>query len=143
MICLNRLVLVAMCLTQLSINSVNAFVVPTNKAPVVTATTHHAEPTSETELSASSQRREVFGKLKKVLFASGFATAFKSRAPAFAEDATPSPATGRVVVMEIGNVGGEEGKTGKVKIQLHPEWAPRGVQRFEELTETSFWDGCR
>ena len=150
MISLNRLVLVALLLAHLGcfIGSVNAFVaMPKSQVPGVTPSIqhhhHYAEPRSETELSASSRRREIFGKLKKVFFASGVASVFQSNEPAFAEDATPSPITGRVVQLEIGNVGGVEGKTGSIKIQLHPEWAPKGVQRFEQLTEEKFWDGCR
>ena len=27
-------------------------------------------------------------------------------------------------------------------VKLHPEWAPLGVKRIQELTATSFWDGC-
>jgi peptidyl-prolyl cis-trans isomerase A (cyclophilin A) len=26
---------------------------------------------------------------------------------------------------------------------MYPEWAPKGVSRFEELTSTGFWDECR
>jgi hypothetical protein len=143
MIALHRLVLVAL-LSSISTGA-DAFVVPTYHSSGISPSILHrtgSNSRSSTELHAS-KRREVFGKLKRVLFAGSIATAFKSREPAFAEDATPSPVTGKVVVMEIGNVDGEEGKTGTVKIQLHPEWAPKGVQRFEQLTEAKFWDGCR
>lgn len=150
MISLNRLVLVCLCVAQLSclLKSVAAFVPSHPAAPAVVVPTltthHHAEPHfSSTELGATSnRRREVFGKLKKVFFAGGLVEAIRGQ-PALAEEATPSPPTGRVVQLQIGNVDGEEGKTGTIKIQLHPEWAPRGVARFEELTEKSFWDGCR
>ena len=144
MISLNRLVFVAIALAQLGF-SVRGFVggLHTSRvaAPLVTSYLH--EPRSDTELSASSRRREIFGKLKKAFLAGGVASVFKGSEPAVAEDATPTPVTGRVVVVEIGNVGGEEGKTGTVKIQLHPEWAPIGTKRFEKLTEENFWDGCR
>mmetsp|Transcript_4601 Transcript_4601/g.6728 ORF Transcript_4601/g.6728 Transcript_4601/m.6728 type:complete len:264 (-) Transcript_4601:212-1003(-) len=36
-----------------------------------------------------------------------------------------------------------EATTGKVIIQLHPEWAPKGVARFLELTDINFWQDCR
>lgn len=32
---------------------------------------------------------------------------------------------------------------GDVLIEVHPEWAPRGAQRFRELIETGFYDGCK
>lgn len=37
---------------------------------------------------------------------------------------------------------GEEGHEGEVVVKLHPEWAPIGVSRIQELTTDSFWDGC-
>jgi len=33
--------------------------------------------------------------------------------------------------------------TGRIIIQLHPEWAPKGVARFLELTDINFWQDCR
>jgi len=33
--------------------------------------------------------------------------------------------------------------TGRVRIQLRPEWAPRGVARVEELVKDQFWNNCR
>jgi hypothetical protein len=38
---------------------------------------------------------------------------------------------GRIVSFEIQNLNGIDGKTGNIKIQLAPAWAPRGVARFE------------
>lgn len=96
--------------------------------------------TSSTELNAFSKRREVFGRLKRLVFAGGIATSVFQRESALAEE---SPTTGRIVEFVINNVDGEVGKTGKIKIQLRPEWAPKGVARFEELTEKSFWKDCR
>lgn len=31
----------------------------------------------------------------------------------------------------------------KIMIQLRPEWAPKGVARFIELTDANFWQECR
>ena len=33
--------------------------------------------------------------------------------------------------------------TNKFRIRLHEEWAPLGVHRFQELTESNFWDDAR
>ncbi|KAL9182270.1 hypothetical protein ACHAXT_012922 [Thalassiosira profunda] len=33
--------------------------------------------------------------------------------------------------------------TNKFRIRLHPEWAPRGVERFEQLTTSDFWNDVR
>lgn len=64
-------------------------------------------------------------------------------AAANADDAPFDASSGRTVEFVIQNLDGKEGQSGKVKIQLQPEWAPRGVARFEELTEVKFWDDCR
>lgn len=45
------------------------------------------------------------------------------------------------IQFEFSNLGGEEGNTGIVVVELIPEWAPIGVQRVKELTAASFWEG--
>jgi len=50
---------------------------------------------------------------------------------------------GRLVEFTVANLDGEEGATGTFVVQTHPEWAPRGVERFEALVESNFFEGCR
>jgi len=50
---------------------------------------------------------------------------------------------GRLIEFTIANLDGEEGRTGTITIQTHPEWAPVGVERFHELVETGFWENCK
>jgi hypothetical protein len=83
---------------------------------------------STTQLEAFSRRREVFGNLKKAIFAgAGVASVFKRQAVYAEENATK----GRIVEFQVNNLDGEAGKSGTFKVQLIPEWSPRGVARFE------------
>lgn len=50
---------------------------------------------------------------------------------------------GRLVEFTISNLDGEVGRTGTIKVQSHPEWAPIGVERFHELVETGFWKNAK
>lgn len=61
-------------------------------------------------------RREVLGV--------GFTAAVVGSQPVIAEE-------GSIVELQVANLDGVEGRTGTIKIQLRPDWAPRGVQRFE------------
>ena len=119
MISFNRAALICLIVAQIScfLSNANAFVVPTgvSRAPSSTTLAKESE-SSSTELASSTRRRDIFGKLKKAVLAGSIVTAFR-REPALADE-SPSPVTGRVVKMEIGNVDGEEGATGTVKIQL-------------------------
>jgi len=56
---------------------------------------------------------------------------------------TSTQGEGRLVEFTISNLDGEDGRTGTIKIQTHPEWAPIGVERFHELVETRFWKNCK
>lgn len=78
----------------------------------------------------SPERRSVLDNLKRVVIGTATLAAFRPKpAPVSAEELMASP--GRTVQLEITNLGGVEGETGIVKIKLQPEWAPRGVSRFE------------
>lgn len=80
--------------------------------------------------SRDESRRNVLGSLRRAVVGAATLSAFRQGPKvALADDSVPT--TGRVVVMEIANLDGVEGKTGTVKIQLRPEWAPRGAKRFE------------
>ncbi|KAL7501992.1 hypothetical protein ACHAWX_000424 [Stephanocyclus meneghinianus] len=58
---------------------------------------------------------------------------------AIAQDAD----TGKLIEFTVNNLDGNEGSTGTFVVKTHPEWAPSGVERFEALAESSFFDGCR
>mmetsp|Transcript_20989 Transcript_20989/g.29177 ORF Transcript_20989/g.29177 Transcript_20989/m.29177 type:complete len:277 (+) Transcript_20989:183-1013(+) len=53
------------------------------------------------------------------------------------------PASENEITFELANLNGEEGTTGKIVIQLRPDWAPLGAERFKELTKAEFWKECR
>jgi hypothetical protein len=63
-----------------------------------------------------ASRREVVG--------AGFTAAVIGALPAIAEE-------GSIIELQVANLDGVEGRTGTIKIQMRPDWAPRGVQRFE------------
>ena len=81
---------------------------------------------SESALSAS-RRREVFRWARNLAFWGYGASQTLVPDVASADDAV----NGRVIALKVNNLGGEEGKTGTVRIQMAPEWAPKGVARFE------------
>ena len=56
---------------------------------------------------------------------------------------TTSTTPGRIVELQVANLQGNADQTGTIRIQLEPTWAPRGVERFEDLTAAHFWKDCR
>lgn len=89
----------------------------------------------QTQLFAEDPaRRSVLGNIKRIVVGTAAFVAFRQKpAPVSAEELLASP--GRIVQLEIANLEGVEGETGIVKIKLQPEWAPRGVKRFEVSTD--------
>mmetsp|Transcript_21287 Transcript_21287/g.40430 ORF Transcript_21287/g.40430 Transcript_21287/m.40430 type:complete len:296 (+) Transcript_21287:303-1190(+) len=113
----------------------------TRQPPPQTQT--YRSSTSTTALPAI-RRRETFSRLKRAVLAGiGLSTVSKweQQAASAAEDEALEP--GKIVTLEVDNLEGQPGNTGIIKIQLQPSWAPRGVERFEQLTASGFWDGCR
>jgi len=67
--------------------------------------------------------------MKRVFIGGTGATVWNQGASAaFSSEA---PTAGKIVDIEVANLSGEPGSTGVIRIQLRPEWAPRGVARFE------------
>lgn len=53
-------------------------------------------------------------------------------------------AQGKIVEFTVANLEKtDELTSNKFRIQLYPSWAPLGVQRFEELTSSDFWDNTK
>jgi hypothetical protein len=83
-----------------------------------------------TVLGMNKPRRSVLGWIRKaVLTTAGVSTVSKtlSSPEAFADETN----AGKIVEFTLNNLDGEIGKVGTVKIQLQPDWAPKGVARFE------------
>lgn len=119
--------------------------------PTALQNTIHEENESDNNAKANMhgnirerKRREVVGTWFRKALVVGFGyktVSTTGRSPAIA--AVDDAVNGRIVSFQVQNLNGIDGKTGNIKIQLAPAWAPRGVARFEELTDLGFWDDCR
>jgi len=89
--------------------------------------------------SNDQERRGFFSSVKRLFGASVLVSGIGGKSlPAFAEDTT---ASGNIIEIQVNNLDG--GSAGTIKIQMKPEWAPRGVARFEELVSNGFYENCR
>jgi cyclophilin family peptidyl-prolyl cis-trans isomerase len=68
---------------------------------------------------------------------------FSAAGAATGEELGLTPVPGKTVELQLQNLQGNSEQSGKIRIELYPEWAPKGVARFEELTSSGFWDECR
>ena len=84
--------------------------------------------TSRLGAKKGSRRRDFFYSVKRIFLGTATVGAWEQSIPPAQAD---EPTSGRIVEMQIANIDGQEGAMGTIRIQLHPEWAPRGVQRFE------------
>jgi hypothetical protein len=104
-----------------------------SKASTYSPTSLHAEPPSRTRGS----RRRVLGGIKRAVVGAATLAVFRQGPKvAVADDSIPT--TGRIVELTVANLDGIEGNTGTIKLQLRPEWAPRGVKRFEVCMKVVF-----
>eukprot|EP00566_Odontella_aurita_P037765 CAMPEP_0113538176 /NCGR_PEP_ID=MMETSP0015_2-20120614/7225_1 /TAXON_ID=2838 /ORGANISM="Odontella" /LENGTH=269 /DNA_ID=CAMNT_0000437731 /DNA_START=86 /DNA_END=895 /DNA_ORIENTATION=- /assembly_acc=CAM_ASM_000160 len=130
-------VVAALCLTGAS-----AFTAPSTpfSAPrLLRATRTGPLHASASEEQDNISRRDVGSRL--AILASSFATTFTS--PVDLALAADDEGAGKLIEFEVQNLDGIEGNTGKIVIRTRPDWAPKGAQRFEELTEQKFWNNCR
>ena len=47
------------------------------------------------------------------------------------------------VKFDVGKLDGVSGKTGSFFLEIHPEWAPLGAQRFREMLDDGFFEDIR
>jgi peptidyl-prolyl cis-trans isomerase A (cyclophilin A) len=116
-------------------------------ASTATTTSLFAQESPDQEDQPSSRRRGVFSWMRRV-FVAGVASTTLSKTGSFtgaaeAEELGLKPVPGKTVELQLQNLAGNSEQSGKIRIELYPEWAPKGVARFEELTSSGFWDGCR
>ena len=113
-------------------HGVAAFVPP----PIATFTAPStASSSSTTALAALQPRRQILKGLKRLLLGGIAWKTASGLTPQDAAVAAQAPTQGRTVEVELHNLDGTRGRrSGTVRIQLRPEWAPRGVARFEVRT---------
>lgn len=106
------------------------------QCPRSSSTTLHLKDSNDQE------RRGFFSSLKRLVGASVIVAGTGGKAlPVFADETDTSSSGGKIVEIKVSNLDG--GESGTIKIQMKPDWAPRGVARFEELVSNGFYDGCR
>jgi len=106
----------------------------------VTGTRVHARDNSRaqahTEGAASHTSRRTTA-IGIPVAAAGISLGRSSRADDISNELTNAPF---LVEMEVQI---NENTKQPVVIEIHPEWAPKGVERFKQLIQDGFYDGCR
>lgn len=117
---------------------------PVTRIPVLQSGTQLRQQPQNTKNGSTdnNERRGFFSKVRNWV---GSTILVGGALPVFAaDDATvTTPAAGNIIEMKVSNIEGDSTKSAIIKIQMKPEWAPRGVARFEELVSTGFYNDCR
>ncbi|KAG7364231.1 cyclophilin type peptidyl-prolyl cis-trans isomerase [Nitzschia inconspicua] len=134
-----------LCLTINSSTEVNAFGI-SNPHQRIESTRMTRSSSTFTALNAEENegsRRGFIATMKRLFLGAGaIANVGVRPLPVFAEEANGGT-SGNVVEIQVSNLDGNPDSKGTIKIQLKPDWAPRGVARFEDLVSQGFYDNCR
>jgi len=99
-----------------------------------------------TSLDAAARRRDVFAWVKKAALFGGSVvglTTAPSASSAVSTVKEVDSAAGRIATFSVNNLDGVPGNTGTFQVQLQPDWAPLGVERFEKLVSSAFYNENR
>ena len=120
-----------MTMALVTTHRIHAFSTPTNSRTSLSQGTMRINTSLQEQQNNDQERRGFFSTVKKFLGASALVAVGGSKPlPAFAEETDTSP-SGNIIEIKVNNIGVDSDKSGTIKIQMKPEWAPRGVARFE------------
>mmetsp|Transcript_26042 Transcript_26042/g.71420 ORF Transcript_26042/g.71420 Transcript_26042/m.71420 type:complete len:277 (-) Transcript_26042:630-1460(-) len=110
--------------------------------PVLPQCTRSSATTLHLKDSNDQERRGFFSSVRRLFGASVLVAGTGGKAlPVFADETDTASSGGKIVEIQVSNLDG--GESGTIKIQMKPDWAPRGVARFEELITNGFYNDCR
>jgi len=105
---------------------------------------HHAPDASNNNNNNESKetvRRDFLYNIARTTAWAALATTTTTTTMMLSPPAAHADPVGSTVELDIANLDG--GASGTIRIQLRPDWAPKGVARFEELTQAGFYNDCR
>lgn len=111
-------------------------------SPAISQCTRVSSTSLNLKDNNDQERRGFFSSVKRFIGATVLVAGTGGKSlPVFADETDTSPSAGKIVEIQVNNLTG--GESGTIKIQMKPEWAPRGVARFEECVTNGFYDDCR
>ncbi|MGK3754523.1 MAG: hypothetical protein ACI8RD_006832 [Bacillariaceae sp.] len=123
-----------MTMALVTTHRIHAFSTPTSRISLSQGTMRintALQEQQQQQQNNDQERRGFFSTVKRFLGASILVGVGGSKPlPVFAEETDTSP-SGNIIEIQVNNLEGDPEKTGTIKIQMKPEWAPRGVARFE------------